>query len=82
MNKKIKLKEQSLWLLRFMVKRLPLGFPPSGTLPSDRPLGIGLQTMRGLERRGFIRQDGNSMLFYATEEGQKALETIDELSAQ
>lgn len=73
MRRKTKLNEGSLWLLRFLVSRLPQGYSVINALPTDHPPGVSMMTMRGLERRGYVREsDQVSGIFYATPEGVEA----------
>ena len=76
------LNERSKWLLRFLAERYPYGFSINQALPyvlndgTDRPLGTGMRTFRGLERRGLVRE-GEHCLVYITEKGLELLQSIE-----
>ena len=72
-----KLNERSKWLLKHTVSKLPYGVASIHPFPCDAPVGVGMSTMRGLQKRGFVKESTNGWVFFATERGGKALEEID-----
>jgi hypothetical protein len=73
-----KLNADSLWLLRFIVARLPGGYAVTTPMPSDRPPGVSMLSMRGLQRRGLVRESESGGIFYATQEGAEVLKEYDD----
>ena len=72
-----KMSARSLWLLRYLANKpivetanghVQLGMARHHAVPVDGPAGIGMSTMRGLVRRGFVEERGG--LFYVTEAGK------------
>lgn len=57
---------RSLWLLRYMQARYPLGITRGSHLPDDNP-GVSMLTVSGLIRAGLMQQAGG--LYRLTERG-------------
>jgi hypothetical protein len=77
-----RLNDRQAWLLIYMLSKHPIGIceihgvPYSCTYSGKYygcPSGIGLGNMRGLERRGYVRETYPG-LFYLTENGVLAAE--------
>lgn len=67
------------WLLDFAVRRwvdYGIGFASVTQMPVEaKTLGVGVQTVRGLKRRGWIVETARG-IYYITEEGMNANEFL------
>lgn len=74
---KTKLNKNSQWLLKWIYYSPHQCVTRTTSMPCDKPAGISMLTVRGLERAGMLAKDNNH-LFRITEKGKT---TVAELSA-
>ena len=75
MNSVRKLNEKGFWLLSYVRSLHPRGYVVTNRLPAvGAPLGISMSTMRGLQKRGFVRED--QYIFFITDKGLQYLEKL------
>lgn len=77
-----KLSDRQAWLLIYLLTRYPRGVSENGKVPHScdwlgknygNPGGIGMGNLRGLEKRGYVKEQREG-LFYLTENGVLAAE--------
>lgn len=74
--RKPQLNERSAWLLRYAVGLLPLGVSATARVPLDAPAGVGMSTVRGLQRIGLL-EERVAGVFYATDTARALCRELD-----
>lgn len=71
-----KLQSHSLWLLKYVVSKLPCGYCNHLPLPSDSPPAVCMSTMRGLQKSGLVIEQ-HTGCFYATPKGVERAKEVE-----
>lgn len=76
----MKLRKTTVWLLRYLAQRHPLGVTRTHSLPPDYEPGVGMATLNGLVKRGWAyeaQSNGQAIgIFYLSDKGRQVADTL------